>query len=710
MSFAHPLIALAAALSVAIPILIHLLLRFRRRPVPWAAMRFLIEAYEKQRRKLRLQQLLLLAARCLLLLAAGVAIARPLAGDAAASGAPRDVYLLIDNSLTSQLRDNSDRRALDRHIESAEALLASLGASDRAALVPLAGPPDRGVLPPSADIAGVESLVSQLKASDAPADLEGALERVRDAIDAEQGARPRVVVFSEFRRGLLRGAEQPARIFAQDASVDAEIRGHAGSDAANVQIADVEPQRSLLLGAGERETVRVRLRRFGPAIDQPATSVVRITHAGTDDDLSPVDAGRASAQWAPGQSEQDVFVSVQAPRDAGGAGALLVTIDRDRLPGDNTRSAPLAVAESARVGVIDRPRLAGATRDPLTPARWLELALQPDRSSRLEPAALDPIDLDRTSLAGIDSAFLLRPDLVTPAGWDALAEFVAAGRALTIFPPPALDAHPWTETAIERLDLGLAIVPESREHDPALALSAPPTDQPFLRMLRSELDALLEPVRVFRALPMTLETGWAQALLTLSDGSPWCARARAGESGEVVLFASALSLEASTLPATPLMVPLVQELVRESAGASVRRRVVVAGERPQLPPSVAEIQPLDGGDAVLAASQDEWAPLYDTGVYRALGARAERLGAVSVVPAEHAGDTRATPQEEITAWLTAAGLRVEDASQNEGAEETQGARASAGLGVSATILLIALALALLETFMARRFSPAGTRS
>ncbi|MBN8645264.1 MAG: BatA domain-containing protein, partial [Planctomycetes bacterium] len=78
MTFLHAGLAAAGFACVAIPIVIHLLFRRRRKPTPWAAMRFLLEAMRRQRRRLRLETLLLLAARCLMLACLAAAIARPL--------------------------------------------------------------------------------------------------------------------------------------------------------------------------------------------------------------------------------------------------------------------------------------------------------------------------------------------------------------------------------------------------------------------------------------------------------------------------------------------------------------------------------------------------------------------------------------------------------------------------------------------------------
>ena len=50
-SFVAPALAAAGAAAIAIPILIHLLSRRRRIPVLWGAMRFLLEAYRRHRRR-----------------------------------------------------------------------------------------------------------------------------------------------------------------------------------------------------------------------------------------------------------------------------------------------------------------------------------------------------------------------------------------------------------------------------------------------------------------------------------------------------------------------------------------------------------------------------------------------------------------------------------------------------------------------------------
>ena len=76
MTFLHPLL-LAGLAAVAVPILIHLLLRERPRPRPWAAMRWLLAAHREASRRWRLTNLLLLLLRCLAVALLALAVARP---------------------------------------------------------------------------------------------------------------------------------------------------------------------------------------------------------------------------------------------------------------------------------------------------------------------------------------------------------------------------------------------------------------------------------------------------------------------------------------------------------------------------------------------------------------------------------------------------------------------------------------------------------
>src|SRR6476620_9461097 len=78
LGFVTPAFFAAGIFLAAIPIIIHILNRRRFKTVNWAAMEFLLRALSRNRRRLRFEQWLLLAVRCLVLVFLGIALARPM--------------------------------------------------------------------------------------------------------------------------------------------------------------------------------------------------------------------------------------------------------------------------------------------------------------------------------------------------------------------------------------------------------------------------------------------------------------------------------------------------------------------------------------------------------------------------------------------------------------------------------------------------------
>ncbi|HMP80868.1 MAG TPA: BatA domain-containing protein, partial [Pirellulaceae bacterium] len=74
----NPGMLLAGGAAASIPIIIHLLNKRRYRIVQWAAMDFLLEDDKKNRRRVRIENLILLALRCLAMFLLGMMLARPL--------------------------------------------------------------------------------------------------------------------------------------------------------------------------------------------------------------------------------------------------------------------------------------------------------------------------------------------------------------------------------------------------------------------------------------------------------------------------------------------------------------------------------------------------------------------------------------------------------------------------------------------------------
>jgi hypothetical protein len=144
--FQHSEFLLIAAALISIPIIIHLINRMRFKRIKWAAMEFLLKAQKRTRRRLIIEQLLLLALRCFLIALVGFLVSRFIGcGDSNFGGKPNLHVVLLDDTPSMQdtfKHDGSDKTAFDvartdvLHNRLAKELLASK-TNDQVILLPL---------------------------------------------------------------------------------------------------------------------------------------------------------------------------------------------------------------------------------------------------------------------------------------------------------------------------------------------------------------------------------------------------------------------------------------------------------------------------------------------------------------------------------------------------------------------------------------------
>src|SRR5271170_8523404 len=129
MSFLSPAFLLGLPL-VAIPVLIHFFSRKQRTPIRWGAMEFLLASATPRRRFLRLRDLLLLLLRIAIILAIVGALAQPMLSSGwIGSAGPRDVILILDNSM-STARQIGGSTVFDRELDEASKIMQQLKGTD----------------------------------------------------------------------------------------------------------------------------------------------------------------------------------------------------------------------------------------------------------------------------------------------------------------------------------------------------------------------------------------------------------------------------------------------------------------------------------------------------------------------------------------------------------------------------------------------------
>jgi hypothetical protein len=362
MPFIHPVVFWTGLGAVSVPILIHILNRRRFRVKDWAAMKFLLESIRKNRRRLRIEELILLALRCLAILLAAMVVSRftgcgRASSAASGSGQGTNVFLLDDSLSMGQKTGvgaifsaaTSDLAAELERIP-ATAQVAIVEASRASARRPFFG---RNFL---TDAKALAPRVRALQPADWRASLAEGLAAARAQFgDATAGGR-RLYILSDFRRADLTGDDALKAIrqeYAALREMDVEVVAldYGRPTSRNFTIQDVRmldkfavAKAPLRLGV----TVRNNGSTAGETELRPAARMN--TAGGVQKVTLPV---QAVPQLRPGES---AAVEFSVTCQEAGPAVIEVSLPPDELPGDNTASLALEVRKFIRVLVVDGQR------------------------------------------------------------------------------------------------------------------------------------------------------------------------------------------------------------------------------------------------------------------------------------------------------------------------------------------------------------------
>jgi hypothetical protein len=732
-SFLHPGILVAGLLAIAIPILIHLLLRRKRQPVKWGAMRFLLEAYRKRRRRLTLEQMLLLATRCLLVALLGAALAKPMWGGSATGEGGRLLVVVIDDSIASgaTVGGESDLRAsASRAIELLEQADPARG--DRVAVIGLGSPARAIVSPPTADLVSVRRTLESLEPTDAGPDWAGSL-TLASAIATGLGESnatsvpPMTVILAGgWRAGSIDPEQNLTGLLPETARV--VMTSPNPDPAPNVSITALTPDRRVVLGGasgaggagggmgggavGGIGRVMVNLSRDGVEPLGEQVSVVRVHDA-----VREVPLGSVSVRWDEGERERSVPVSLDASQLDSVRGRLLLraSIERDSLDAGNTRLAAIESRRELRVGLLGHRRAAEGGVIAFTPTDWAALALGA-ADTDFVTRVLDPESATRARLAELDAVLVLEPASLGAAGWDAVGWFVRRG-GLAILTPGARDeSTPWAvELATWAPFWAWPTEPKASRAGERVGLVSTLSRDPLLAVLSGELEFLLAPVSVSKWVsPRSSIPGEpvGRVLLEAQSGEPWLI-ARDLDDGTLVWMSSAIDLAWTDLPARPLLLPLLQELLRQGVGPADATTRLVAGaplpvlgdrlERWDPTTEPASISMRDRADATVRTDP----AMRAAGAWLVLDEGDAATGSVIVDADVSAASTTPSDPAAVLAWVGEAGDEIAYLDDTGTGESDTGglitaATAPASLGW--LVLAIALALGVLETWLARRAS------
>jgi hypothetical protein len=417
-------------LLTGVPLLVHLVMRQQPKRLAFPAFRFLKQRARINRRKLRLQHLLLLLLRMGIIAALCLALARPrLAADRLVSGTDRAVSaVMIFDTRPSMEYTSGGQTRLDDARQKARELLDEMADGSQVAILDTGDAPagDGSEWLPSAL---VPTRLDGLRIRPANGSLNRQIDRAVRLLDKQpsgQDAPPRFLyVFSDRTRSGWDGRTVKGAIPAGLEVVFVDVGIDGARDLAIDKIEVVPP----VVEPGERMEVLVTVRASGAPFESELV-------CGLDNDNERMPE-RQAVQLGAGQSRVFAFELTAPPGtpQKGGPGSVYQVTARlltsDALPINNARHATFLTRERRKVLTLVDDRDVAA--DPPSWKAW-QLAINEVKRFRCDVRSLS--EADKLSIQDLRSYPVVCVFESAPRAelWTKLAEYVRGGGGLIVVP------------------------------------------------------------------------------------------------------------------------------------------------------------------------------------------------------------------------------------------------------------------------------------
>jgi hypothetical protein len=438
--------------AVGIPIVIHLLNRRRYRMLDWAAMQFLLESIKRNRRRLRIEELILLALRCMVLLVLGVALAR-LTGCSAMNALPGGaesqtaVFVLDDSYSMGQRVGGGTLFSAATH--DAVEQIAKLTDTDKLAIILTgAGADDEPFFKPThmanaeRDVLG--NRLAGLKPTDGRAQIEKALASAARVFADDKSVNRKLYLYGDFRQvDLVNAAGGEAIRKACDElrklNVDIVAMDFGRKAAGNLTVESLAMADKFAV-ARVPTRLRIEVRNNGENMVRDV-EVKLGAKLSTPEGLRDVELPPVVIDAIDRRGVARAEFTVTCPM--GGPAVVSATLPPDELEADNKACLALSVRQAVRVLAVDgRLDMADASA---SESFFFAAALDPDRNGSegtrvdvISPPALGDTNLDEYDLVAMLNVgdLPVAMDANGHAVWPAVAaceQYVRDGGGLAIF-------------------------------------------------------------------------------------------------------------------------------------------------------------------------------------------------------------------------------------------------------------------------------------
>ena len=639
MAFLTPFFLLGLS-AIAIPVLIHLIQREKKRVIEFPSLMFVrrIPYQSVRRRRIRHWALLLMRAAAIALIVA--AFARPFIHQgtvaAAVGGGAREVVILLDQSASMGYGDHWSRAR-----DAARAVVRGLGADDRATLVLFDKNAEENMRATS-DRTRLEAAINAAHVGSGATRYGPALKLAESILSRSAIKRREAVLVSDFQRSGWSGSEEvrfPEGMTVSTVSV-------ASPNSANLAVPSVTFARASFSGQ-ERITVTAGLSNKGdePLKDVPVTLTI---------DGHEIQTERATVAPHAAGSVTFAQFTLTGPNVRGS-----VRAGADLLPADNIFHFVLAPSEPVSLAIVDSGDrsdgslfLSKALSIGTTPTFHVDVA----SASRVTPTAFD-----KRAVA------VLNDTMFPPAGGGGvLKRFLERGGGLLVVTG---DHTTWPPGEAELLPgrLGATV---DRTSGRSGSLGYLDYSHPVFEVFKAPRSGDFSAAHVFRYRALqTLPTD--RILARFDDGAIAAAERKVG-AGRAIVWTSTLDDSWTDIGVKPIFLPLVHQLVRYLAHYEPATSWFTVGQvldltarakgradksdRIVVTPSGERISQSNGGEG-----SEGLLELNEQGVYevRSSGAAAGRPEAIAVnlEPAE--SDLASIDPRELVAAVTGHATLVE---------------------------------------------------
>jgi hypothetical protein len=571
MSFLTPWLIYGLSL-LAVPILIHLWQRKKIVKVPFSTLRFLKVIAARTSRSSKIENLLLLLLRCLIVAFVILAAARPVVSTEATKlfggSVPRSIALVIDQSLSMGYK-SGDQTRLELAKRQAQAVIDDLKPGDEVAVIAVTDQARMIIAEPTVDHDVARKAIEGVQQTEARTDFATGLREARKAIGKKVRGMKQIFLFTD--------AQESGWQFDKAAVFDDAWR-QTNPKLILVRTDDLSPVNASV----SRVRFDTPFAAAGLLVRGAAT--VQNHSAAPFRDVLEIRAGGEKvaskpAEIAPGSSAE-VPIEFQTP--ALSARWLLGTasIGGDNLPGDDRYFFSLPVYQTPRVLIVE----SGSGPERARPGFFLRKALTAGAAGA-PIKTVTPAELDDLPIEPFSAVFLAGVPEVSDRSSVRLDRYLQAGGTVVFMPSDQtaidnaakLEWMPAKPTALKELPAG-RLVAHAIEPQHPLFTNSWDANTPFPAL----------PQRKLLEWKLTNE---GRVLLTLGDSMPFIIYGDRG-TGRVIIVNASPDRAWGDFPLTSAFLPLVQQIGRLSMTRTGKDATYSVGDQVPAPLSLPRDQPL----------------------------------------------------------------------------------------------------------------------